>query len=198
MYLKKLLSIAKSILLQGKTKAMYRELTIGECSYLDDVFVCRDSGEYTVVGLLRLKRISRSLNELIPEEILQGIRGLTRFLANTPCEIHFYTKFRGSSIDRYIKDIDRKLQIKLVELAYDPTNVRVKNEIRRLEELKKRALQGSQPVETSTNLVCMCRVKDLDLGVNYMRSIQNMLKILGLEFEFYRDDNLLKSINFRR
>ncbi len=130
-------------------------------------------------------RRGRSLLEFDSiEDLVNRVRHLIEVLTQSSCRAFFVTSVRRLGVSDTLKHLDRKLQMKLVELDSDRLNVKLRKEVEDLRNTRKELLRGALPLEIASSIIVRCSdARDLENAVRTLRAMQDFL---GIECEVRR------------
>ncbi|MEM1526857.1 MAG: hypothetical protein QXZ41_04450 [Ignisphaera sp.] len=166
------------------------------CDYVKPgIFACNE-GKY-IVALYKVKNWSTDVHTLTQLDYVYGLRRFLELFHIEGCESVFLTDVEYVDADDYMSKLNRKLQMKLVELELDKSNVRLRDYVEKLLEIRKKVLMGIRPIKTSSLVALVCRrnvnLKDIE-GIPF-----DAKNLLNLHLESVLEHRVAEAvINFCR
>lgn len=166
------------------------------CDYVKPgIFACSE-GEY-IIALYKVKNWSIDVHTLTQLDYVYGLRRFLELFHIEGCESVFLTDVEFVDADDYASKLNRKLQMKLVELELDKSNLRLRDYVEKLLETRRKVLMGIKPVKTSSLVALVCHrnvnLKDIE-GIPF-----DAKSLLNLHLESVLEHRVAEAIvNFCR
>jgi len=182
-------------LIRTLTRVTHRgkEYSISLCRYVKPgIHLCNDE----IIALYKVKNWSLSIHDLAYLDYLHNLRKFLEILYVENCRQILMTDIELVDTDKYLKKLDQSLQLRLVELSVDKTNIKLRTHIEKILENRKKVLMGIKPVKTVSIVALLCpntvNIKDIE------RVPLNAKNILNISLEPIVEDMLARAIlNFR-
>ncbi|MCC6045217.1 MAG: hypothetical protein LM572_00335 [Ignisphaera sp.] len=152
-------------LISWKNRSLCEELSRG-------IYKCSDDHSSKLIALYTIEEANIRLEELEYLDFLSHLKRYLNTIIPPGCHLMTLSKIEPINTDKFLSNIDGKLQMRLVELEQDKANTRLRASIEKLLEVRKRILSGMIPFEISSIIAIVCR----DLNI-YRESL---VKIPGL------------------
>ncbi|MEM3980536.1 MAG: hypothetical protein QXF79_04685 [Ignisphaera sp.] len=158
-------------------------------------FTCHE--DKYIVALYRVKDWPIDVHTLTQLDYVYGLRRFLELFRIEGCKLVFLTDVEYIDIDDYMSKLNHKLQIKLVELELDKSNIRLRDYVEKLLDIRKKVLMGIKPIKTSCIIALVCRhnvnLKDIE---KIPLDAKNML---NLHLEFVLEYGIAEAVvNFRQ
>lgn len=166
------------------------------CNYVKPgIFVCHEN-KY-IVALYKVKNWPVDVHTLTQLDYVYGLRRFLELFRIEGCKLVFLADVEYVDTDDYMSKLNHKLQMKLVELELDKSNVRLRDYVEKLLEVRKKVLMGIKPIKTSNIIALVCRH---DINLKDIEGIPIDAKnMLNLHLEFVLEHRIAEAIiNFRR
>lgn len=173
MYVKMVRDSIEKILSKTTQRTRYSSL----CSYVKPgVFECRN-GEY-VVALYRIKHWAADIHALSQLEYIYSLKRFLDVFQIENCRSIFLADVEPLDASSYITKLDNKLQMKLIELEMDKSNVKLQNYVKKLIETRKKILMGVKPIKITNIVALVCNnnvdPRDVDKVVINVKNVLNI------------------------
>lgn len=147
-----------------------------DCRYLrPGIYSCNNKN---ILALYRVRDWSINLYELSHLDYIYNLRRFLDVFHIEQCRISFLTDIEPINIDEYLSKLNRRIQIKLTELELDKTNVRLRNYLEKLIEVRKKVLMGINPIRAMIIIALTCEnnvdLRDLN---KYIHNVETALNI---------------------
>lgn len=169
---------------------------ISLCNYVKPGILSCYNNE-VIVALYNVKNWSTDMHDLTQLDYVHNLRRFLEILHIENCRQILLTDIESINTEKYLKKLDQNLQMKLVELSIDKTNVKLRNYVEKLLETRKKVLMGIKPIKTISVMALVCpgniNLKDVE---NIPLNAKN---ILNLNLEPILESRLAEVLlNFRK
>lgn len=120
------------------------------------IFRCEVDGLSKIVALYTVSGNNTPISDLNCTDILYHVKRLLSLFSVPGCKTITYFSLQPVNIDEYISQINRRLQMKLVELELDKSNTKLRSHVERLVDIRRRVLRGVTPVDMSNVIGFIC------------------------------------------
>uniref|UniRef100_A0A7C2Z8W7 Uncharacterized protein n=1 Tax=Ignisphaera aggregans TaxID=334771 RepID=A0A7C2Z8W7_9CREN len=125
------------------------------CNYLKPgIFLCFD-GQY-LMALYRVNRIGMNILSLSQLDYVYFLKRIIDVFHIEGCRCTFLTDIEPVNTEDYVNNLNRKLQMKLVELEADKSNVKLRSLVENLLEVRKKILMGITPARIANIVALVC------------------------------------------
>lgn len=152
MYIKTLIKSINKVL--AKAVHHHNVGTTSLCSYIKPGILECDNN--VVVALFRVKDWVINIHDLTQLDYVHNMRKFLEILYVENCREILLTDIELVDVDKYFKKIDRDLQMKFVELSVDKANVKLRNYIEKVLEVRKKVLMGIKPIKALNIVALVC------------------------------------------
>lgn len=128
-----------------------------ECNIVKPgVFKCRIGGAYSLVALYTISSGGTSVSDLDYTDAVYHMKRFLNIFSMPGCRTIMHFSLQPIDVDSYISEINRKLQMKLVELDLDKSNTKLRSYVEKLISVRRRVLMGMTPVSVSNIIAFIC------------------------------------------
>lgn len=146
------------------------------------IFRCRAGSESELVALYEVADVRQDMSELTHVDAVYYLKRFVQFFSMPECRLVTYATLVALDSNKYLEELNRRLQMKLIELEMDKANTRLKTAIERMMEIRRRVLEGVSPLEVNALFSVLC--KDSPQNEEKLLSLRQAAKgILGLELK---------------
>lgn len=173
MYIKVLEKVVRKKLAEALRYGSFNE----RCKHVKPgVFSCCNN-EF-ILALYKVKDWPLGIHELSHVDYVYCLRRFLDVFQIESCRTIFYSDIEPLDINEYLAKLNRKIQMKLIELELDKTNVRLRNYVERLIENRKKVLMGIRPIKITNFVALACSntvdLRDLDKLVSNAKTVLNV------------------------
>ena len=192
------INIIKKFLIKLKNSASRETL----CQLKDyGIYECSSKDRPTIVGLYTLEEYHKSIEDYEGRELVQELKKFIEILTLPNCYTLFLTTSKTLDSRQFLNKLDRKLQMKLVELQLDRANARLQSEIMELMQTKRKVIQGIIPLSLNAliAIVCPTNIQEAVFYVRTLRDLRHVAKsLVNISLKPVNDLALANAIlNFR-
>lgn len=138
------------------------------------IFRCRVGSVDNIVALYTISGGSIPVNDLEYTDAVYHMKRFLNLFSVPGCRTITYFSLQPVNIDSYISEINRKLQMKLVELDLDKSNTKLRGYVEKLIGIRRRILKGMIPIDVSNIIAFIC--SDDSFNVERLTNIEYSAK----------------------
>ncbi len=158
------------------------------------IYRCSNGGEERIIALFTFAN-NMHIEDLSNEDTVHILKRFLNSLYIHDCKISVYTSLEPVDIEKYLSDLNRKLQMKLVELELDKANTRLKSDVERIFEIKRKILGNIPPVAIENIVVLACKPDKEHIILKAIEKIPTSLKpVFGIVMKPVTNNFLASSI----
>lgn len=139
------------------------------------VYKCNNSEEEQIIALFTFTN-SMHIEDLSNEDVIYILKKLLNSLYIQDCKVSIYTSLEPMDIEKYLSDLNRKLQMKLIELELDKANTKLRNDVERILETKRRILKNIPPMTIENIAIMTCKSDKEHIILNAVEKIPSSLR----------------------
>ncbi len=138
------------------------------------IFRCKTDTLSNIVALYTISSNTISIKDLSLIDATYHVKRILDLFSIPGCETITYFSLKPVDIGNYISKINHKLQMKLVELELDKSNIKLRSYVERLIDIRRRVLRGVKPVDVSSIVAFICN--DNQSYIEILSSIEHSAK----------------------
>jgi len=139
------------------------------------VYKCSSRGKEQILALFTFTN-SMHIEDLSNEDVVYILRKLLNSLYIQDCKVSIYTSLEPVDIERYLSELNRKLQMKLIELELDRANTKLRSDVERIIETKRKILRNIPPISIENIIAVVCKPDKEYLLLNAIEKMPLTLK----------------------
>jgi len=139
------------------------------------IYKCSNGEKEQILALFTFAN-SMHIEDLSNEDVVYILRKLLNSLYIQDCRVSIYTSLEPVDIEKYLSELNRKLQMKLIELELDKANTKLRSDVERIIETKRKILKNIPPISVENIVALTCKTDKEYILLNAIEKIPSTLK----------------------
>ncbi len=158
------------------------------------IYKCSNGEKEQILALFTFVN-SMHIEDLSNEDVVYILKKFLSSLYIQDCRVSIYTSLEPVDIEKYLSDLNRKLQMKLIELELDKANTKLRSDVERILETKRKILKNIPPISIENIVVLTCKTEREHIILDAIEKIPLTLKsTFGINTKPVTDISLASSI----